>query len=108
MDYLINLIIEAQRKIFIQGFTLGNELNISHLLFADDILLFSISEGEKLPNLFFIIKAFKQASSLKINLQKANLSGLNVGHTLILQAGSIWGYPITTLPMSYSYSSCVV
>lgn len=58
VDYLISLIIGTQRKNLIQDFTLSNnELNISHLLFVDDILLFSVAESEKLQNLFFIIKA---------------------------------------------------
>lgn len=90
MDYLSSLIEEAQRKNLIRGFEI-NQRNqyISHLLFADDILLFLKASVEHLKNLNFIVKSFEQASGLKVNLHKSCIAGVNVDDDLMQQAEDI-------------------
>lgn len=65
MDYLSRITDEAYAKGLIEGFSLHNEdFHVSHLLFADDILLFSTPNEVKLQNLKLLLNSFELASGL--------------------------------------------
>ncbi|RVW40836.1 hypothetical protein CK203_102602 [Vitis vinifera] len=51
----------------------GEELTVSHLLFADDALIFYKARREQLTNLSWILAWFEAASDLRINLAKSVL-----------------------------------
>ncbi|RVW22247.1 LINE-1 reverse transcriptase-like [Vitis vinifera] len=51
----------------------GEELTVSHLLFADDTLIFCKARREQLSNLSWILAWFEAASGLRINLAKSVL-----------------------------------
>ncbi|RVW60548.1 hypothetical protein CK203_061456 [Vitis vinifera] len=51
----------------------GEELIVSHLLFADDTLIFCKARREQLANLSWILAWFEAASGLRINLAKSVL-----------------------------------
>ncbi|XP_019074375.1 uncharacterized protein LOC109122301 [Vitis vinifera] len=51
----------------------GEELAVSHLLFADDTLIFCEARREQLANLSWILAWFEAASGLRINLAKSVL-----------------------------------
>lgn len=76
-------------------------VHISHLLFSDDILLFSTDDLSSLKNLRLILMVFEKASGLKINLQKSTLTGINVDPNSVEVGASIWGCPTTMLPFDY-------
>lgn len=79
MDYLSQLLDDAFRKGLIKGYYVQQRnLHRSHLLFANDILLFSITKETKIQNLFYLIKGFERASGLRINVQKSTIYGVNV------------------------------
>lgn len=86
MDYLSNLIEDARSKGIIKGYVFRNSLvQISHLLFVDDILLLSIDNATYMKNLRFIIKTFEKASGLIINLLKSSVLAL-----MLMTPLSLW------------------
>lgn len=102
MDYLSQTLDAAYNKGLIEGFRIrDNGTHISHLLFADDILLLSSPDERKFRNLHLILKSFEQASGLNINLNKSSISGINVSHDELHYLAGIWSCPIQALPSSY-------
>ena len=49
------------------------EMNVSHLLFVDDTIIFSEARKEHLTSLSWILAWFEAASGLRINLAKSEL-----------------------------------
>lgn len=91
MYYLSSLNEDAQQRGLIIGFmTRNNSAHISHLLFIDDILLFSVNDISSLQNLRFIIMAFEKASGLKINLSKSYVVGINIDERSSSTTCRIW------------------
>lgn len=78
MDYLSRLLHHLENRGAIQGVLLNNSCSISHLLFADDILIFIEDNGVYLKNLQNALSLFEFASGLKINLAKSTISPINV------------------------------
>ncbi|KAA0056910.1 LINE-1 retrotransposable element ORF2 protein [Cucumis melo var. makuwa] len=54
----------------IKGVSFNNECSLSHILFADDILLFVEDKDCYIKNLQMTLSLFEKASGLKINLAK--------------------------------------
>ncbi|RVX06605.1 LINE-1 reverse transcriptase-like [Vitis vinifera] len=77
MEVLSTLIRRAGEGGFLAGCRLrgrgGVELNVSHLLFADDTIIFCKAEREQVTNLSWILAWFEAASGLRINLAKSAL-----------------------------------
>ncbi|XP_059599050.1 uncharacterized protein LOC132255193 [Vitis vinifera] len=77
MEVLSTLIRRVGEGGFISGCRLrgrgGEELAVSHLLFADDTLIFCEARREQLANLSWILAWFEAASDLRINLAKSVL-----------------------------------
>lgn len=102
MDYFSNIMEEAQNKNLIQGFTIPNKsIHISNLLFVDGIILFFVADDTKIQNLFFVIKAFEQASELNINMSKSNFTGVNIDPSAIRNIEMMLGCCHSSLPISY-------
>ncbi|RVW34362.1 Transposon TX1 uncharacterized 149 kDa protein [Vitis vinifera] len=77
MEVLSTMISRAGEGGFISGCRMrgrgGDELTVSHLLFADDTLIFCKARREQLTNLSWILAWFEAASGLRINLAKSVL-----------------------------------
>ncbi|KAL0451724.1 UNVERIFIED_CONTAM: hypothetical protein Slati_1150500 [Sesamum latifolium] len=66
------MIRKAERAGLIQGIAISRTVRlVSHLLFADDTLIFCQSSDEALQCIKGILLSFEQASGLKINLHKS-------------------------------------
>jgi hypothetical protein len=69
--------ISVQRG-FLSGFSVGSRstgvINVSHLLFADDTLVFCGASPDHLLYLRMLLLSFEAVSSLKINLDKSVLA----------------------------------
>ena len=91
-----------------------NDLSISHLLFADDTIIFCEAKEDQLLHLSWILLWFEASSGLKINLDKSEL--IPVGNVVKLNAldvelGCRTGYLPSTylgLPLGTSHKSMAV
>jgi len=73
-DVLSNLIIKAQDSKIIQGIKIAKEApRISHLLFADDSLIFCKATIEEAQNIKDIITKYERASGQKVNYDKSEI-----------------------------------
>ena len=87
MDILSRLVNKAVEGNFLSGFKIGGvreeeELEVSHLLYADDTLLFCKDNPDQLACLRWILMWFELLSRLKINLSKSEFSLLEGGRIL--------------------------
>jgi hypothetical protein len=85
---------------FMVGSRSGGAINISHLLFADDTLIFSEANPDHLRNLRSLFLCFEAVSGLRINLAKSEL--VPVGNVMNVEGlASILGCRVSSLPMKY-------
>lgn len=74
MEYLSTLILDNIRNKNWTPFKLKNhELQVSHLLFADDVLLFAKANFTSISSIKDTIDHFCSISGMKINLEKSKL-----------------------------------
>lgn len=74
MEYLSIMITEAVNTKTWKPFKLNNQdLNISHLLFADDVLFFAKADSCTINTISHIIDTFCNTSGMEINLEKSKL-----------------------------------
>ena len=84
---------------FLEGFKVGN-VTVSHLLFADDTLIFCKDSPNQLAYLQDIFLLFEAASRLKVNLAKSVLIPMgNVQQVDYL--ASILRCEVASLPLDY-------
>jgi hypothetical protein len=72
MEALSRMILEAVSGGLLDGFRVGNA-SFSHLLFADDTLIFCDAHSSKLRYLQSLFLLFEAVSGLKVKLAKSNL-----------------------------------
>jgi hypothetical protein len=78
----------------------NNLLHISHLLFADDTLIFSDANPDHILHLRILFTSFEAILGLKINLCKSEM--VPVGHVPDLERlADIMGCKTAQLPMNY-------
>jgi hypothetical protein len=104
MEALSRMMNRAVERGLLSGFQVGSRdthlVHVSHLLFADDTLIFSDANPEHIFNLHLLFTWFEAISGLKINFNKsamvpigsvANMDGL----------AAIMECKIIPLPMNY-------
>ena len=78
----------------------GEDLVISHLLYADDTLIFCKAKKDQLKYLSWILMWFEALSGLKINLNKSEIIPIGpVGN--VVELASKLGCNAGSFPMSY-------
>jgi len=78
----------------IKGVRIDNQIELTHVLFVDDVLMFG--EGT-LGNLVEVLDNYQSATGMEINLEKSKLSHNKVQEELLTQAKEI--IPISTTPL---------
>ena len=104
VEVFSGLIARVEEKGFIRGFKVmgrGREgVNVSHLLFADDTLLFCENNGDQLKFWKWVVTCFEVVSRLKINLQKKKIIPVG-GIEDVDRAAALFGCKIGKLPTTY-------
>ena len=99
MEALSILIDKAVRGGFLSGFKLrgidGDEVQITHLIFMDDTLMFCKDSSDQLVHLSWILMWFEVLSELKINL----------GKSVIFLVGRVENPEILALELGYNVGS---
>ncbi|GKV10561.1 hypothetical protein SLEP1_g21905 [Rubroshorea leprosula] len=89
------------QKLF-AGVSVGsNQLNISHLQFADDTILFGYATEENIWAVKCITRIFELVSGLKINYVKSQLMGVHVDEEWLSRAAAILNCKLGVLPFKY-------
>lgn len=83
---------------------------ISHLQYADSMILFALSSEEQLYMIRLMIELHKEVSGLKVNFNKSQVVGINVDEMPLRRASYItgcspWSFPVTYLGMPLSPGS---
>jgi hypothetical protein len=104
MEALSKLFSVTVQRGFLSGFSVGSSsnggINISHLLFADDTLVFCGASPEHLLYLRMLLLSFEAVSGLKINLDKLVLVPVGIVDNMDDLAG-ILGCGVSSLPLKY-------
>jgi hypothetical protein len=58
---------------FITGFSIGRDVSISHLLFADDSILFCDANPQHLMYIRLVLTFFEAVTGLRVNLSKSEM-----------------------------------
>ena len=82
------------------GSTADLSVMVSHLLFADDILIFCDVEPSQIANLRAILARFEEVSGFRINLGKSELVPVGGVHNLEALVG-FFGVWQSSLPLKY-------
>nr|GEW04608.1 glycerol-3-phosphate acyltransferase 1 [Tanacetum cinerariifolium] len=69
---------EAISNGVLKGVSIGREVTVSHLQYADDTVFFGEWSQRNGRNLMGVIKCFEKAPGLKLNLSKSSLYGVGV------------------------------
>jgi hypothetical protein len=104
MEVLSRMLCRTKEAGLIKGFKAGNsveeDLSISHLLFADDTIVFCDADPEQLLHLRMVLSCFEAVTGLGVNMGKSEV--VPVGEVLNLQQlAGILCCRIGSLPMSY-------
>lgn len=77
------------------------KLNLTHILFADDILIFVEDNEEYITNLQIALYLFDSASGLNINMNKSTISPINVNSSKANSVVESWGLKKEYLLINY-------
>ena len=104
MEAFSSLISRAEEKGFIRGFKVkgqsGEGVSVSHLLFADDTLLFCEDNRDQLIFWKWAVYCFELVSGLKINMQKSEV--IPVGDVEDMdRAAAVFGCKVGKFPTTY-------
>jgi hypothetical protein len=68
VEALCRMIFAAVSRVLLSGFSVGTMIDISHLLFVDDTLIFSGVDPDHLHHLRWLFFYFEVVSGFKVNL----------------------------------------
>ena len=72
-----------------RGACIGSpSIRLSHLFYADDVIIISEWNQNDMDNIIRILNVFYLASGLKININKSNLYGVGVPHSEVLRVAA--------------------
>ena len=104
MEILSRMLKRVEEEGFIKGFSVGaaglDGLSVSHLLYADDTILFCDNDPEKLVHIRLVLTCFEAVTGLKVNMSKSEMVPIGEVSNLPVLA-DILCCKIGSLPISY-------
>ncbi|GKG13691.1 hypothetical protein Tco_0350651, partial [Tanacetum coccineum] len=102
MKGLHNAFIEAVGNGLISDININNStINISHLFFADNVIITIEWNAKDLENIIRVLHVFYLASGLKINILKSNIYGIGVNEEEVYNMASNVGCTAGNIPFNY-------
>ncbi|GJT17097.1 RNA-directed DNA polymerase, eukaryota, reverse transcriptase zinc-binding domain protein [Tanacetum coccineum] len=102
MEGLHNAFADAVGNGLISGININNSsINISHLFFADDVIITTGWNARDLENIIRVLHVFYLASGLKINIHKSNIYGIGVNEDEVYNMASNAGCIAGNIPFNY-------
>ncbi|WZZ42924.1 hypothetical protein YC2023_039183 [Brassica napus] len=77
------------------------EVNLSHLSFADDIVVFTNGSPASLRHILLVFEEFASLSGLQINIAKSTVLAAGRGKQLLETEAAAVGLSVSTLPIKY-------
>jgi hypothetical protein len=82
MEVLSRMLRKTEARSFIKGFQAGmaedHGVCVSHLLFADDTILFFYANPEQLHYIRMVLTCFEAVTGLKVNMTKSEMVPIEV------------------------------
>ncbi|XP_019233638.1 PREDICTED: uncharacterized protein LOC109214193 [Nicotiana attenuata] len=101
MEYLSRSFIEIGKDMLFQYHPRCKKLGITHLSFADDLLLFSIGDLTSISTLYQYFSQFSKASGLQANMSKSSVYFGGVNQDVKQQNLNYLGFVQGELPFKY-------
>ncbi|KAE8725177.1 hypothetical protein F3Y22_tig00009009pilonHSYRG00196 [Hibiscus syriacus] len=102
---LLNLmLIKAADSALFEGFSVGraeNKFHLTHLQFADDLILFCRDSSAQIMNIRRVLRIFGLMTGLQLNLSKSKLFGVNMDEEVLKEWATFAGCGVGALPMTY-------
>ena len=76
-------------------------MEVSHLQFADDTLLFMEADRTCFLNFLRILEVFRSISGLRVNLNKSTILGINTDPIILQELATLSSCEIGELPIKY-------
>jgi hypothetical protein len=104
MEVLSCMLRNAVERGFIKGFQVGRDglpsVCVSHLLYADDTILFCDAHPEQLLYVRMVLTCFEAVTSLKVNMTKSEMVPIGEVHGLSALADLLYCH-VGSLPLHY-------
>ncbi|XP_028094134.1 uncharacterized protein LOC114294206 [Camellia sinensis] len=103
VDEALNILLQRARELsLLKEVIIGNnQVQLSHLQFADDSLLFCKAELPKVLSLKRILRCFEVALGLKINYHKSVVCGIGIPDSVLDEFASLLNCKTQSLPFKY-------
>ncbi|GJZ60788.1 RNA-directed DNA polymerase, eukaryota, reverse transcriptase zinc-binding domain protein [Tanacetum coccineum] len=102
MEGLHNAFVDAVGNGLVSGININNSsINISHIFFADDVIITTGWNARDLKNIIRVLHVFYLASGLKINIHKSNIYGIEVNEDKVYNMASNAGCITGNIPFNY-------
>ncbi|GJT58097.1 RNA-directed DNA polymerase, eukaryota, partial [Tanacetum coccineum] len=102
MEGLHALVSKAVATGLFKGASIGRgNINVSHLLYADDAIFVGEWSHSNAYNLLCLLRCFYTVSGLKINVHKSKILGVNVLDEEVSSMALVLGCGVAKLPMMY-------
>nr|GFB70270.1 RNA-directed DNA polymerase, eukaryota, reverse transcriptase zinc-binding domain protein [Tanacetum cinerariifolium] len=79
----------------------GSNIHLSHLFYADDVIILSDWNQNDMENITRILNIFYIAFGLKINFHKSNVFGVRVSNSEVVFIAAFTGCEACSFPFSY-------